>query len=256
MSSSDIPLTEVAANPLPEEATEQQTAPQTPVMAMFRTLTLTALLSGFLVVIVVQWAMPYIEANQKAATEAAVFNVVKGATSSRSFVISQSGIVPAEQAGAEGFVIYGGYGAGGELKGLAIPGVASGYAGPVHIMFGYQPELEAITAYQVLTMTETPGLGDKVLTDKNFLANFDRLDARLATDGSALANDIVTVKNGTRQNPWEIDAISGATITSKAIGQAINLSAQQWLPVIHQHLDSLTLNSLTLDLLTTSEASE
>ena len=239
MSSSDIPLTEVAANPLPEEATEPQTTPQTPVMAMFRTLTLTALLSGFLVVMVVQWAMPYIEANQKAATEAAVFNVVKGATSSRAFVIFPSGIVPAAQTSAEGFVIYGGYDAAGNLQGLAIPGVASGYAGPVQIMFGYQPELQAITAYQVLTMTETPGLGDKVLTDEGFLANFDRLDARLTSDGSALANDIVTVKSGTKQNAWEIDAISGATITSKAIGQAVNLSARQWLPVIHQHLDSL-----------------
>ena len=235
MSSNEIPLTEVAANTTAEE----QQAPKTPVLAMFRTLTLTALLSGFLVVMVVQWAMPYIEANQKAATEAAVFNVVHGATTSRSFVISESGIIPVEQTDDDGFVIYGGYDASGDLKGLAIPGVASGYAGPVYIMFGYQPELEAITAYQVLTMTETPGLGDKVLTDEDFLANFDRLDSRLATDGSALANDIVTVKSGTKQNAWEIDAISGATITSNAIGQAINLSAQQWLPVIHQHLDSL-----------------
>ena len=252
MSSNEIPLTEVAANTTAEE----QAAPQTPVMAMFRTLTLTALLSGFLVVMVVQWAMPYIEANQKEATEAAVFNVVKGATSSRSFVITQSGIVPAEQTDEEGFMIYGGYDASGGLKGLAIPGVASGYAGPVYIMFGYQPELEAITAYQVLTMTETPGLGDKVLTDEDFLANFDRLDARLSSDGSALANDVVTVKNGTKQNAWEIDAISGATITSNAIGQAVNLSAQQWLPIIHQHLDSLTLDLLTLDSLTTNEAGE
>ena len=233
--SADIPLTEVAAN-VPEQ---EQAAPQTPVMAMFRTLTMTALLSGFLVVMVVQWAMPYIEANQKAATEAAVFNVVKGATSSRAFVITDAGIIPAEQTEEEGFMIYGGYDASGELKGLAIPGVASGYAGPVHIMFGYQPELEAITAYQVLTMTETPGLGDKVLTDEGFLANFDRLDAQLNADASALANDIVTVKSGTKQHAWEIDAISGATITSNAIGQAVNQSAGQWLPVIRQHLDSL-----------------
>ena len=235
--SSEIPLVDVSAN---DEPVEQPSAPQTPVMAMFRTLTMTALLSGFLVVMVVQWAMPYIEANQKAATEAAVFNVVAGATSSHSFVLSNSSVIPAEQSDAEGFVVYGGYDQNGTLKGLAIPGVASGYAGPVHIMFGYQPELERITAYQVLTMTETPGLGDKVLTDEAFLANFDQLDARLHSDGQRLSNDIVTVKSGTKQHDWEIDAISGATITSNAIGQAINLSAQRWLPVIHQHLEILT----------------
>ena len=257
--SAEIPLTEISDNDLPGDSTskpEQPETQKTPVLAMFRTLTLTALLSGFLVVMVVQWAMQYIEANQQAATEAAVFNVVKGASSSQAFVITDTGIAPVEQAQQEGFMIYGGYDASGELKGLAIPGVASGYAGPVHIMFAYQPELEAITAYQVLTMTETPGLGDKVLTDENFLANFERLDARLNADGSALVNDIVTVKNGTKQNTWEIDAISGATITSNAIGLAVNQSARQWLPVIRQHMHSLLNNELPKNESQNSEASQ
>ena len=230
--SEEIPLTEVA--------TGQQDAPKPPAFAMFRTLTMTALLSGLMVVLVVQWATPYINANQKAATEAAVFRVIHDAVSSQAFVINDNGIYPAESTGEEGEMIYAGYDGSGRLKGVAVAGVASGYAGPVHIMFGYEPVLEAITAYQVLTMTETPGLGDKVLSDENFLANFNRLEARVAADGSTLANAIVTVKSGSKQNPWEIDAISGATITSQAVGNAINLSAQRWLPVIRQHLDQLT----------------
>ena len=172
-----------------------------------------------------------------------MFRVVEGASVSKSFIINDNGLFPAETttelSSERGTTIYAGYTADGGLKGVAITGVAPGYAGPVSIMFGYQPELEAITAYQVLTMTETPGLGDKVLTDENFLANFNRLDARLNLDGSALANDIVTVKSGTKINPWEIDAISGASITSEAIGQAIHQSAQQWLPILQSHLDQL-----------------
>ena len=235
---SEIPLTDVT----PEEQVEtvEEQAPATPAFAMFRTLVMTALLSGLLVVLVVQWATPHIEANQKAATEAAVFNVVKGATVSKPFFATENGLLPADQATGAGTMIYAGYDDAGSLIGIALPGVANGYAGPVHVMYAWQPEKQAITAYQVLTMTETPGLGDKVLTDENFLANFHNLDARLAEDNSGLANDIVTVKNGTKVNEWEIDAISGATVTSAAIGVAVNQSAQQWLPVIHSAMDMIT----------------
>ena len=76
----------------------------------------------------------------------------------------------------------------------------------------------------------------KAVTDENFLANFDNLVAKLNDTGTALANAIVTVMNGQKQNPWEIDAISGATVTSEAVGNAINSSAQQLLPVINRQL--------------------
>jgi Na+-translocating ferredoxin:NAD+ oxidoreductase subunit G len=88
-------------------------------------------------------------------------------------------------------------------------------------------------------MAETPGLGDKILIDKNFLANFDALDARLSADKKILQNPIITVKHGSKKNPWEIDAISGATITSKAVGKAINLGAEKLLPKLAEHLEQL-----------------
>ena len=235
-----IPLTVLAEDDAPTAHLDQTEKNQsTPAFAMFRTLVMTALLSGLLVVLVVQWATPHIDANQKAATEAAVFNVVQGATVSQPFFATENGLLPAEQADGEGIMIYAGYDDAGQLMGIALPGVANGYAGPVYVMYAWQPEQQAITAYQVLTMTETPGLGDKVLTDEDFLANFHNLDARLAEDNSGLANDIVTVKSGTKVNEWEIDAISGATVTSTAIGVAINQSAQQWLPVIHQDMEMI-----------------
>ena len=238
---SEIPMTDVTSQETIEEQVEtvEEQAPTTPAFAMFRTLVMTALFSGLLVVLVVQWATPHIEANQKAATEAAVFNVVRGATVSQPFYATENGLLPAEQADGEGIMIYAGYDDAGQLMGIALPGVANGYAGPVYIMYAWNPENQAITAYQVLTMTETPGLGDKVLTDEDFLANFHNLDARLAEDSSGLVNDIVTVKAGTKVNAWEIDAISGATVTSTTIGVAINESAQQWLPVIQRDMNMI-----------------
>ncbi|WP_281647389.1 FMN-binding protein [Parendozoicomonas sp. Alg238-R29] len=211
------------------------TVPAPPSFAMFRTLAVIAMLSGLFVVLVVQWAAPYIAANKKAATEAAVFNVVPGASASQTFTFEGGELAVAPE-GATGSLVYGGYDGQGKLVGVAIPGVATGYAGPVYVMFGYSPEKEAVIKYQILTMTETPGLGDKVVTDENFLANFDHLVAKLNDAGTALAHAIVTVPNKSKQHPWEIDAISGATITSKAVGNAINSAAQQMVPVINRQL--------------------
>ncbi|HID07807.1 MAG TPA: FMN-binding protein, partial [Armatimonadetes bacterium] len=71
-------------------------------------------------------------------------------------------------------------------------------------------------------MAETPGLGDKIITDKKFQKNFEALDAKLNKNGTALANAIVTVKAGSKKHDWQIDAISGATISSRAIGKALD----------------------------------
>jgi electron transport complex protein RnfG len=93
----------------------------------------------------------------------------------------------------------------------------------------------------VLESRETPGLGDKVETDPDFLANFNCLDAALDPDGTAVANPIVTVKNGKKTDPWQIDGISGATVTSAAIGNGLRKSTVEMLPLLARHRDSLQL---------------
>ena len=91
----------------------------------------------------------------------------------------------------------------------------------------------------VLESTETPGLGDRVETDPAFLANFDCLDARLNEDKTAMRNEITTVKHGKKNQPWQIDGISGATITSTAIGNALRGSTSQMLPLLVENKASL-----------------
>ena len=68
---------------------------------------------------------------------------------------------------------------------------------------------------------------------------YTKLLRSLNAGGSDLANDIVTVKHGSKRHAWEIDAISGATISSKAVGRALNQSAKRVLPLLAPHLDSL-----------------
>jgi electron transport complex protein RnfG len=102
------------------------------------------------------------------------------------------------------------------------------------VLFSYSFDLEAIVGFKVLESKETPGLGDKVEIEPHFLANFEALDARLNEDGKSLANAIVTVKEGEKTEPWQLDGITGATITSDAIGGILNQGSSNWLPVLER----------------------
>jgi electron transport complex protein RnfG len=219
----------------------QAIPPSTPTGPMIRTLMGIAMLSGFLVVLTYQLTKPIIAENQRRAIEAAVFQVIPGAVSRRDFSVNESGLVavtPDNQ--AIGTLIYAGYDSEGALKGIAAKAAAQGYADMIHLLYGFDPACECIRGIKVLKLAETPGLGDKIITDADFVANFDALEAKLDDQGEGLANEIVTVKHGTKQNPWEIDAISGATISSKAVGKALNQSSMQLLPQLMPHLDELT----------------
>lgn len=223
----------------PEAQTPQQ--PATPAGPMIRTLGGIAMLSGFLVVLVFQITKPMIEENQRRAIEAAVFQVIPGAVTRRDFFIDAQGIRPeVDDKQTDATRIYAGYDADGRLMGIAARAGAQGYADMIYLLLGYDPACECIRGIKVLKLAETPGLGDKIITDPAFRANFEALDARLDAAAKALANPIVTVKAGTKRNAWEIDAISGATISSKAVGKALNNSAQALLPLLVPRLDELT----------------
>ena len=83
---------------------------------------------------------------------------------------------------------------------------------------------------------ETPGLGDKIEKDPAFLENFEQLDVALANDGAELRNAIVTVKQGEKENAWEVDGITGATISSRAIGDILRESTDYWVPLLHENM--------------------
>ncbi len=212
--------------------------PKSASAAMIITLALVAMLSGLLVVTVFQITRPIIAENQRRATERAVLKVVPGAVVHREFILGKEGILPPDS-GKLGVRIYAGYGKSGKLLGIAANAGAQGYADMIYILYGYDPSCQCIRGIKVLKTAETPGLGDKIMTDKAFLKNFEALDARLNADGSGLANAIVTVKHGTKSHDWQIDAISGATISSRAIGKALNTSAQSLLPLLQRHLETL-----------------
>ena len=85
--------------------------------------------------------------------------------------------------------------------GYVIETATQGYADEIVMLVGVSNE-GTVTGLTVWDMHETVGLGANALTDWEFLAQF------LKTDGSA--------EVGT-----DVDAISGATVTSKAIARCV-----------------------------------
>nr|WP_276556733.1 FMN-binding protein [Rhodoblastus acidophilus] len=134
---------------------------------------------------------------------------------------------------------YAAYDANGHLDGVAAEGAAKGYADTVRVMFGYRKACQCIVGFGVVSMRETPGIGDKIITDKDFLANFKALDVKLTEDLAGLANEVKVVKHGTKAQGWQIDAISGSTVTSRAVGKGINDAAQILLPRLVPKIDRL-----------------
>jgi electron transport complex protein RnfG len=210
----------------------------TPAWRMIRTLGAIAMLSGLLVVLVFQYTRPIIAENQRVAVEQAVFHVVPGATARRDWILLGDRLVAADS-GADGETVYAAYADDGSLLGIALAAGAQGYQDMVRLLYGYDPVCQCVRGIRILKMTETPGLGDKIAVDPAFLANFEALDARLNGGGDGLANAIVAVKHGSKTDPWQVDAISGATISSVAVANAINRSLQRAAPVLQRGLAQL-----------------
>ena len=86
--------------------------------------------------------------------------------------------------------------------GFVIGTTTAGYAGPIRMLIGVDND-GSVTGLQVRYLEETFGLGAEALTDWQFLAQF------LRTEGDAEVGE-------------NIDAISGATVTSKALARSVN----------------------------------
>jgi electron transport complex protein RnfG len=207
--------------------------------SLILTLGIIAMLAGFFVVMTVQLTAPRIALNEQRALEKALFAVLPEASSSKNFLLDETGLHPLAKEDIGQANVFAGYTAEGDLAGVAMEGDARGYQDVVKVLYGYAIDSGCVIGMTVLQSTETPGLGDKVSTDPDFLANFDCLEARLNEDGTAMAHEIVTVKNGNKTQPWQIDGISGATVTSTAIGTALRESTNEMLPLLMKYKEAL-----------------
>lgn len=97
-----------------------------------------------------------------------------------------------------------------KIVGKAVIGSSEkGYSGLIKIMVGFNPD-NTIKNIVVLEQKETPGLGTKMKGDK-FLRQFRGKDPKTF--------NLQVIKDG-----GDVDALTGATITSRAFGEATQLA--------------------------------
>ena len=103
--------------------------------------------------------------------------------------------------------------ASGETVGYVLKGHTAGYGGPVVVVVGVDKDLKVTGISFPETLPETAGLGQKA-TLPEFYEQFTGKTTK------------ISVKKGGGAGENEIDAISGATITSTAVTNTVNASTE------------------------------
>ena len=184
------------------------------------TLAIAGLVSGVAIIGIYESTLPTITANKARELREAVFKVLPGVSQMQALVYRDSEVIVVEKPDKDEPVIYGGYDAQGDFVGYAMPAAGPGFQDTIAILYGYNPaEKIVVVGMEVLESRETPGLGDKIYKDAVFVAGFSAL---------SVEPEIFAVKKGTKSQPNEIDAITGATISSKAVVRIINEAHAAW----------------------------
>ena len=204
---------------------------QVPAWPLYRAMVGVGLVCSVLIVAVFHGTRPAIERNRAEALEAAVFRVLPGVVRIERYAQRGDGSFARAAEGEADAVVHAGYDEAGGLVGLAIEASGMGYQDLIRVLYGYSPQAQAIVGFQVLESKETPGLGDRIGSDPAFLRSFERLDVALDAAG-ALRRPIVAVSRGSQPNPWEIDGITGATISSKAVAAMLDASVRARVPTL------------------------
>lgn len=163
------------------------------------------LIATLVLAVVYEITKPKIEAQRRAEEEAALKVVMPGADSFEAKSLEEIEYFDALK--------------DGELAGYCLKVTGSGYGGYMHMIVGLDKS-GTIKGVQIISDQETPGLGTKIKEVRSgekepyFLRQFKGKDA-------------TTVE--IRKN---IDAITGATISSKAVTDAVRKSAIEFMAKI------------------------
>lgn len=99
----------------------------------------------------------------------------------------------------------------GAPLGWVVPGSGQGFADTIEILIGFDSNVQTIKGVYVLNQKETPGLGDYI-AGVDFTSRF----SDKPTDKP------LEVTRGGAEADTEIDAITGATISSEAVTSIVN----------------------------------
>ena len=177
---------------------------------MILVLTGVMILSGLVLAATFSGVTDRIEANRIAALNASLAAILPGDD------------LTFEVLDAEGPTIYRASQAG-DVLGYAVRVQTQGYGGTITMLVGISRDLDELLGLQVVEQIETPGLGGRIL-EHGFRAQFAGLDP----------DEPVSYVRNIQPDPEEneIQAITGATMTSRAVVVGINAALDQALQTI------------------------
>jgi len=166
------------------------------IVRMITALTIVGVLSAIILVNIYNYATPKIKINSEAETEKAISEIFPGTKSIET--IKEN--------------IYKSKDEQNKILGYAFLAEGNGYQGAIKLLIGVDEGLETLEGMQVLESQETPGLGAEINT-ASFKDQFK---------GLPLTHNIEYVKNQKPSESYQIEAITGATISSRAVVNIIN----------------------------------
>ena len=227
--SDKLPADTLAVTPPGAEPSEQEPAEER--VSTFRlvaTLAVAGILAGILIAAVNQHTSPIIEAYRAEQLRLAVYEVLPDAADYTTFYLVDGALAPGLPEGAkesEYKRVYAGRNENGDPVGVAFSRGESGFQDVILVIIGFDPMRGTVSGMKVLESKETPGLGDKIFKDQAWVDQFFA-DPR---------TPLIPVKPGSGKGvPGEIDTITGATISTKAVIQIINNAITEWTPVLEQ----------------------
>ena len=138
---------------------------------------------------------------------------IKEENEARVQVLSDAKEFKKVNASADVLEAYVGTDADGNTVGFCFKVAPSGFGGKITMMVGVDTDCK-VTGVKITDMAETPGLGAKA-SEEEWISQF-----------KSKADEISVVKTGNAKDS-EINAISGATITSKAVANGVNIALKQ-----------------------------
>lgn len=185
---------------------------------MIIVLTAVMVLSGLVLAATYTSLSPLIEANRIAALNSSLASIFADE-------VSDESDLDFEELEADGPTIYRGSTRAGTLLGYAVRVQTQGYGGEITMLVGLSPDLDSILGIEVVEQVETPGLGGNI-TDESFKQQFEGLSTDEPIDY------VKNVEPSKADN--EVQAISGATITTKAVVVGVNSTLDQAIETIRR----------------------
>ena len=198
-------------------------APEVSSWKLLATLALAGAAAGLLVVEVYRATLPTIERYEAAKVDGAVREVLRAPARWDTLYLLNGALSKSPGAGDRKSLprAYVGYDAGGRRMGAAVTAQEPGFQEEVLLMIGFEPSSGTLIGFKVLDEKETPGLGDKIERDTAFGAQFAGRVAPLKGVKARNAGDAS-----------QVQTITGATISSRAVIRIINHAIERWQPLL------------------------